>query len=118
MLTEVHPKLPMRDREITYQYYVKELGFQPVGEAEYPDYLMLKKDQVELHFFLFEALDPLQNYAQIYLRVSDIDSLYKSFLDRNIAIHPSGSLQTKPWGVKEFSLLDPDHTLLTFGQKV
>jgi hypothetical protein len=31
-------------------------------------------------------------------------------------IHPNGKLQTKPWGQKEFSILDPDNNLLTFGQ--
>lgn len=118
MLTEVHPKLPMRDRELTYEFYVKQLGFEPVEGFEYPDYFMLKKDQVELHFFLFEALNPLENYAQIYLRVSDIETLYQFYLDAGITIHPSAPLQLKPWGVKEFSLLDPDHTLLTFGERV
>jgi len=24
----------------------------------------------------------------------------------------------KPWGQKEFALLDPDHNLLTFGQAI
>ena len=33
-------------------------------------------------------------------------------------IHPNGSLTTKPWGQKEFSLLDPDNNLLTFGQSI
>jgi hypothetical protein len=27
-------------------------------------------------------------------------------------------LETKPWGMREFSLLDPDHNLLTFGQEI
>ncbi len=35
-----------------------------------------------------------------------------------LAIHPNDPLQIKPWGQKEFSLLDPDHNLLTFGQSV
>jgi hypothetical protein len=39
-------------------------------------------------------------------------------LDNNHNIHPSGHLQTKPWGQKEFSMLDPDNNLLTFGQSM
>lgn len=31
-------------------------------------------------------------------------------------IHPNGHLALKPWKQKEFSLLDPDNNLLTFGQ--
>ncbi|ULT27166.1 hypothetical protein KUH03_10560 [Sphingobacterium sp. E70] len=52
----------------------------------------------------------------IYIRTDDIDELYQSFLARNIAIHPNGKLETKPWGQREFSILDPDSNLLTFGQ--
>jgi hypothetical protein len=33
------------------------------------------------------------------------------------SIHPAGHLQTKPWGQKEFSILDPDNNLLTFGEQ-
>lgn len=36
----------------------------------------------------------------------------------DITIHPNGSLETKPWGMKEFSLLDPNGTLLTFREKI
>jgi hypothetical protein len=37
-------------------------------------------------------------------------------LGDQIPIHPNGHLETKPWGQIEFSLLDPDYNLLTFGQ--
>ena len=116
MILSVHPKLPMRNKALTQDYYVEQLGFQLVGTQDYPEYLMVKKDAIELHFFLFPGLDPLQNYGQIYLRTDAIDSLYQYFLDRLVAIHPNGPLETKSWGMREFSLLDPDHNLLTFGQ--
>ena len=116
MITSIHPKLPMRNKAGTKAYYRDQLGFQRVGSHDYPDYLMVKKDAVELHFFLFPDLDPLQNYGQIYLRTEEIDRLYQYFLERKVAIHPNAPLETKPWGMREFSLLDPDHNLLTFGQ--
>lgn len=118
MISSVHPKLPMRNKALTQAYYVEQLGFQLVGTQDYTEYLMVKKDAVELHFFLFPGLDPLQNYGQIYLRTEPIDSLYQYFLDRKVAIHPNGSLENKPWRMREFSLLDPDHNLLTFGQEL
>ena len=43
---------------------------------------------------------------------------HRSMLDNEIEIHPNGALQNKPWGQKEFALLDPDSNLLTFGQSV
>jgi hypothetical protein len=118
MIQSIVPKLPMRNKAITKAYYLEQLGFEPLGTHDYPDYLMVKKDAIELHFFLFPGLDPLENYGQVYLRTAEIDQLYEYFLERKVAIHPNGPLETKPWGMREFSLLDPDHNLLTFGQEI
>jgi catechol 2,3-dioxygenase-like lactoylglutathione lyase family enzyme len=118
MLTDIHPKLPMRDKAVTRAYYVDQLGFQPVGSADYADYLMVRKDQIEIHFFSFKDLNPAENYGGIYIRVSGIDQFYQQLVDKKVAIHPNGPLQTKPWGQREFALLDPDNNLLTFGESV
>lgn len=116
MLTVVHPKLPMRNRAITKDYYTNQLGFELLGPVEYEEYLMLKKDGIEIHFFSFAELDPAENYGQVYIRVKEIEEWYQFLLDKNVAIHPNGNLQVKPWKQKEFSLLDPDNNLLTFGE--
>ncbi|MFO7822683.1 MAG: hypothetical protein R6V72_02005 [Cyclobacterium sp.] len=42
----------------------------------------------------------------------------QAMLDKNIPIHTNGHLAAKGWGQKEFSLLDPDNNLLTFGQNL
>lgn len=117
MLTAIHPKLPMRDRTKTRAYYVDQLGFSDTGTADYPEYLIVGRDAVELHFFLHRDLDPSTNDGQVYIRTDDIDTLYQSMVNRGVAIHPNGPLQAKPWRQKEFSLLDPDNNLLTFGQR-
>ena len=114
MLMSVAPKLPMRNKSVTRAYYVDQLGFTQYG-GDYDDYLMLQKDHIEIHFFRFEDLDPKENYGQVYIRTSDIGAFYEALLAKSVAIHPSGPLETKPWGQKEFSLLDPDNNLLTFG---
>jgi len=116
MLTASHPKLPMRNKAVTKDYYINQLGFKQVGSVDYDDYLMLEKDTIELHFFEFKDLNPQQNYGQVYIRTDNIEHLYQDLLNRKIDIHPNGALQVKPWGQKEFSLLDPDNNLLTFGQ--
>ena len=66
----------------------------------------------------FKDLNPKENYGQVYIRLNSIDELYKELLERNIPIHPNSPLEIKPWGQKEFALLDPDNNLLTFGQKI
>jgi hypothetical protein len=118
MLTAIIPKLPMRNKAITRDYYLNKLGFQPSGSADFDGYLMVQKDSIQIHFFEFKELDPKENYGQVYIRTDNIEALYQWALDKKTEIHPAGHLQTKPWGQKEFSLLDPDHNLLTFGQEV
>jgi len=118
MLTDIHPKLPMRDKAVTKDFYLNKLGFQEFGNADYEEYLMVKMDRIQIHFFEYKALDPKSNDGQVYIRTDDIDSLYQELLNKNISIHPAGHLQVKPWGQREFSLLDPDYNLLTFGQGI
>jgi len=117
MLTDINPKLPMRDKARTKEFYIDKLGFQQFGN-DYDEYLMVEKDKIQIHFFEFKELDPKGNYGQVYIRTNDIDKLYQSLLDKKVSIHPRGDLQTKPWQQREFSLLDPDNNLLTFGQSV
>lgn len=114
MLTDINPKLPMRDKITTKEFYINKLAFSEI--ADYGDYLLIRKDNVEIHFFEFKDLDPKVNYGQVYIRTNEIDKLYQTLLENKIAIHPNGQLETKPWGQKEFALLDPDNNSLTFGQ--
>lgn len=118
MLTTIHPKLPMRNKNVTLDFYTTYLGFSQAGTEDYEGYLMLKKDAVEIHFFEFKQLQPEENDGQVYIRSSDIQALYKTLLDRQCPIHPNGQLSPKPWGQIEFSVLDPDFNLLTFGQTI
>lgn len=118
MLTDINPKLPMRNKLITKAFYLDKLGFQPFENDDFDGYLIIEKDNIEIHFFEFKALDPTENYGQVYIRTDDIDGLYQSFLDKKVSIHSNGHLQVKPWGQKEFSILDPDNNLLTFGQSI
>ena len=116
MLTDIIPKLPMRNNAITKDYYVNKLGFKYIGSDEFPQYLIVEKDNLQIHFFEFKNLDPKENYGQVYIRTNNIENLYQSMLDNKTEIHPNGTLKTQPWGQKEFALLDPDNNLLTFGQ--
>ena len=118
MLTDIIPKLPMRDKNVTREFYVNKLGFNEFGSADFDGYLMMEKDRIQIHFFEFKELDPKENYGQVYIRTENIDDFHQSLLDKKTQIHPNGSLEIKSWGQKEFSILDPDSNLLTFGQNI
>lgn len=79
---------------------------------------MLERDQIQIHFFEFKELDPKENYGQVYIRTAHIEAFYKSLLAKKTKIHPNGKLEIKPWGQKEFAILEPDNNLLTFGQSI
>jgi catechol 2,3-dioxygenase-like lactoylglutathione lyase family enzyme len=118
MLKDIHPKLPMRDKNATKEFYANQLGFKEFGSTDFDGYLMMECDRIQIHFFEFKGLEPKENYGQVYIRIDNIDEFYKSLLDKRTNIHPNGKLEIKPWGQKEFSVLDPDHNLLTFGQNI
>ena len=61
MLTAVHPKLPMRNKAITRDFYLNKLEFQEFGSADFEGYLMVQKDTIQIHFFEFKEIDPKEN---------------------------------------------------------
>jgi hypothetical protein len=115
MLTDINPKLPMRDKAITRDFYLNKLGFQEFGAADFDGYLMVHKDNIQIHFFEFKTLDPKENYGQIYIRCTEIETWYQWLKSQNVQMN---QLEHKPWQQIEFSVLDPDSNLLTFGQSV
>ena len=54
----------MRDKSITRDFYLNKLNFQEFGSADYDGYLMVQKDNIQIHFFEFKDLDPKENYGQ------------------------------------------------------
>ncbi len=108
----------MRDKNVTREFYSNQLGFKEFGNTDFDGYLMMEKDRIQIHFFEFKDLDPKENYGQVYIRTDNIVEFHKSLLEKQTKIHPNGHLEVKPWGQKEFSILDPDNNLLTFGQSI
>ena len=114
MISTIIPKLPFIDKQKTIGFYVK-LGF--TLHSDYGDYLILNKDKVELHFFSFPTLNSKKSDFMIYLRIdSDIEIYYQKLENCGVEIHPNGKLEAKSWNQKEFSIIDCNGTLLTFGQ--
>lgn len=118
MLASVCPKLPMIDPAATRAFYEERLGFRLVGD--YDDYLMLEREGVELHFFAFPTIIPSKSDFMAYIRVKGaIDTLYAELQGRNAdQTVDLRALETKPWGMREFSVADPNGTSLTFGQRL
>jgi hypothetical protein len=49
--------------------------------------------------------------------VTEIDQLFAELETRGV-IHPNARLETKPWGSREFAVLDLDGNLITFAERL
>jgi len=112
-INQTIPVLPSTDFERTVQFYAL-LGFH--GPQKYPDYLILMRDGQEIHFFLEEG-DPTYGHGHShfasYIRANGLDELYETLKSAGMALNPPSA---RPWGLKELEIIDPDGTLLRFGE--
>lgn len=117
MITAAIPKLPFIDKRKTLEFYTLSLGFNLL--ADHGDYFIVSRDAAELHFFAYPTLDPAKSDFMIYLRIdAGIETLHHQWTTAQPAIPRLGKLERKPWGQIEFPIIDPNGTLLTFGQGV
>ena len=102
-LHSVIPKLPAADLQATKSFYIDKLSFRQNGD-DYPDYLMVYRDKIELHFFLDCELDLNHNDGMCYIRISGIEQFYEE-LKKSLDNDQLGELQERSWHQKEFSPL-------------
>lgn len=114
------PILPSRELSETVAFYTR-LGFKGGVHAFDSGYAVLSRGAVELHFFSHSELVPSESSAGCYIRVQDVAVIYASWLACNLpskGIPRMDALEDKPWGHREFALIDPDGNLLRIGQVI
>ncbi len=115
MITAIIPRLPARDLGETEKFYKEHLGFDTV--TKHDDYLVLSRNGMELHFYQNRVMNVQKNNTMLYVRVNEhIQALHDKAVTDTLPFSVLGKLEEKPWGQIEFSMLDPNHNLLTFGQ--
>jgi aminoglycoside 6'-N-acetyltransferase I len=114
------PMLPSRSIAATTAFY-RALGFDGGAHPFSADYAVFTRGTLELHFFTHRDLVPAASSAGCYLRVLDVDDLHRDFARAGLPgvgmprlEHP----EDKPWGLREFALVDPDGNLLRIGQRL
>lgn len=107
------PVLASLDIEATQRFYAQKMGFTPV--ATYPDYGIVERDGVQIHFWLTDDEDvPRETSCRI--DVDGVDRLYEEMVDSGV-VHPNGPLTDQPWGLREFAVLDADGNMIKFGER-
>jgi catechol 2,3-dioxygenase-like lactoylglutathione lyase family enzyme len=121
------PALPVREIGRSVTFYRDVLGFTP-GYTE-DGFAILRRDAVELH--LWAAADeswqarrsatPVQSGAESFLagtgscriEVEGVDELYRRIQPLGV-LHARGEIADRPYGMREFAVVDPDNNLITF----
>ena len=107
------PKLASLDIERSVAFF-ETLGFRRV--AVYETMAIVSRDAVDIHFWLTD--DPQIAHATgCRVNVDGIDALYDEYLPLKI-VHPKDPLADKPWGLREFSIVDVDGNLVTFASPI
>lgn len=112
------PQLPSRSLPRTLAFY-RRLGFEGRTVGPAGDYAIVERGTLELHFFLHEALVAERSAFSCYLRVRDVDAIYGAFRAARLperGIPRMEPVADRPWGMREFALVDEDGTLVRVGQ--
>jgi len=114
------PQLPARSMERTAAFY-QRLGFDFEVVSPAGDYAIAERGSLEVHFFLYEGLVPSQSSFGCYFRVCDVAQLYAAFSSAGLpgaGIPRITPLENKPWGMREFAVIDEDGSLVRIGQEL
>ena len=112
------PILPSRSLSSTLAFYGR-LGFEGEILGAGDAYAILTRGDLEIHFFLHTELVPAESWVGCYLRVADVEPLYKACLAAGLplrGIPRMDAIENKPWSMREFAIVDEDGNLLRVGQ--
>jgi len=112
---ELTAVLAVSDMEKSLEFY-QNLDFSVVWtwpDEETCDQAGIKIDKnYHRDQFQLTLSDNPQNTGWLFINVSDIDSLYQTYKDRNIKFVQE--IDNFPWGYREFWIDDPDGNQLRF----
>lgn len=130
-LLQAIPALPVRDQEQGAVFYRDRLGFTVAYRDE--GFSRLVRDEVEIHLWVAnderwrarDGSNPVMSGAESFIAgthscrigVAGVDELHRVLQPLGI-LHPRGQLEDKPWGTREFAVLDPDGNLITFFERI
>src|SRR5262245_14511206 len=103
------PILASLDIAESQRFYTETLGFR--GERV-GDYLLVKRDRMELHFWLCDNPE-YPKVTACYIRGGQVPELYREFKKRGVP--GLSEFAVRPWNMKEFYIRDPHGNLLKFG---
>lgn len=114
------PNLPSRDFDVTVAFY-GAFGFTEV----YRDggWLIIRREGIELEYFLAPEHDPYSSWFMASVRVRDLDGLYAAVRASGVPERTTGiprlvAAALQEWGQRAGYLIDPDGTQLHLIEEV
>ena len=105
------PTLASLDIQRSVEFFCSILGFSSV-HMQQGQYGIVSRGPVAIHFWACNEPHNAAN-TSCRVRVRGIAALYAQCQLAGI-VHPHAALDEKPWGSREFGILDPDSNLVTF----
>jgi hypothetical protein len=101
------------DIERLMDFLASKLGFAKLF-VEQGVYGVAARGPVSLHYWASSEKHIAEN-TSCRIQVDNVLPLYTECVAHDI-VHPKAHLESKPWGTREFGVLDPDGNLITFSQ--
>ena len=102
------PELPVNDIEKSQAFYRDKLGFQIAWTDPTKTMCGMSKGEAVIFLRKQEAVFP----QTLWIFADDVDRTYQEFMKASIAI--SEHIETKPWGLRQFTIEDPDRNRFIF----
>jgi hypothetical protein len=111
MKSKIHqpvPELPVRAMEESQAFYRDSLGFTVAWTDSGKTISGISREDAVIFLREHDSVNPVT----IWIFTDDVDETYRAFIESSISIHET--LETKPWGLRQFSIQDPDQNKLIF----
>jgi catechol 2,3-dioxygenase-like lactoylglutathione lyase family enzyme len=115
------PILPAKSLDDTRAFY-RRLGFRPWFDGQsWPGYEIMSRGELVVHFFAAPALSVADNDAGCYWRIPNADRFYEECAALGLPSEGIPRLtepRDEPWGMREFTLVDPSGNLVRIGHEL
>ena len=108
----VTPRLPVSDVKNALAFYVDQLGFQLGWQWGTPlTHANVCRDSISLDLIASPA--ERRGTAMAYIQLSGVDAYFSELKGRNVDL---GELGDRPYGMRDFEVIDPNGNRLAFGE--
>lgn len=113
-ILKIYPIFAVEDLAAAIAFYRDKLDFVVVWQwGDPPTRAGVARDHIELQLLSDPRLRPSAP-GQVYCQMVGVDSYFRQCVDRQTQI--AVELADRPWGMKDFRVLDPSGNMLGFGE--